>query len=195
MNLPAQPVPSAPANTNRRANDYHFITRWPVPAPPEDVYRTLEDVEALARWWPSVYLDVKVLERGQPGGVGKVVELFTKGWLPYTLRWTFRVTHAEFPRGFALEATGDFVGRGIWTFTPTPTGTEAVYDWKLEAEKPLLKRLSWLLKPIFSANHLWAMRKGRESLLLELRRRQGEANVPAPPPPTFPHKLTNNKIL
>ncbi len=177
------------------SNDYHFVTRWSVAAPPEEVYRILEDVCDLARWWPSVYLDVKVLEKGQPGGVGKAVELFTKGWLPYTLRWTFRVTRAEFPHGLALEAFGDFVGRGVWTFTPTTTGTEAVYDWKLEVEKPLLKQFSWLLKPIFSQNHLWAMRKGLESLRLELRRRHGEGSVPAPPNPTFPHNFTNNRIL
>ncbi len=97
-------------------SNYHFITRWQVPASREEVYRTLEKAENLARWWPSVYLDVREREKGQPGGVGKVVELFTKGWLPYTLRWKFRVTRAEFPVGFALEAIGDFVGRGEWTF-------------------------------------------------------------------------------
>ena len=176
-------------------NAYHFITQWHVRATPEDVYRTLEDVDALSRWWPSVYLDVKVLEKGQPGGVGKVVELFTKGWLPYTLRWKFRVTHTDVPKGFALDAFGDFIGRGSWTFTPTDSGTAITYDWQIEAEKPLLKKLSWLMKPIFSMNHQWAMRKGLESLTLELRRRQGETNVPPPPKPVFPHNLTNNRIL
>lgn len=176
-------------------NAYHFITHWHIAAPPEAVYRTLEDVDALARWWPSVYLDVKVLEKGKPGGVGKIVELFTKGWLPYTLRWKFRVTHTDFPNGFALEAFGDFVGRGIWTFTPNGLGTDVRYDWQLSAEKPLLKKLSGLLKPIFSMNHEWAMAKGLESLELELRRRRGESNVPRPPQPTFPHNLMNNRIL
>ncbi|MBX9784458.1 MAG: hypothetical protein K2X48_14310 [Chitinophagaceae bacterium] len=52
-----------------------------------------------------------------------------------------------------------------------------------------------MMKPIFSLNHTWAMKKGLESLLLEIRRRKGEANVPAPPPPTFPHNITSNKIL
>lgn len=180
---------------NFSSNAYHFITRWQVAATPEDVYRTLEDVEALARWWPSVYLDVKVLEKGQSGGVGKVVELYTKGWLPYTLRWKFRVTHSEFPMGFSLEAFGDFVGQGIWTFVSTGSGTSVTYDWQIEAEKPLLKNLSWLLKPIFSMNHEWAMRKGLASLELELRRRKGDKTVPGPPKPTFPHNLTNNQIL
>jgi hypothetical protein len=63
------------------------------------------------------------------------------------------------------------------------------------AEKPLLKKLSWLLRPAFAANHEWAMRKGLESLELELRRRRGELQVPPPPGPTFPHNLLNNKVL
>jgi hypothetical protein len=51
------------------------------------------------------------------------------------------------------------------------------------------------MKPLFSANHHWAMNKGFESLNLELRRRNGEQNVPPPPKPTFPHNLLDNNIL
>ena len=174
--------------TETLSNSYHFITVWRIKATCEEVYRTLEDVDALARWWPSVYLDVKVEERGQPGGVGKVVALYTKGWLPYTLRWRFRVTETNFPTGFALDAWGDFLGRGIWTFDEEPDGMcRITYDWRLAAEKPMLKRLSWLLKPLFSANHHWAMRQGLVSLELELRRRRGETGVAEPPKATWPH--------
>jgi hypothetical protein len=86
-----------------------------------------------------------------------------------------------------LVAEGDFVGRGIWTFEPDNDHVNITYDWKIHAEKPLLKRLSFLLKPIFSQNHLWAMRKGEESLQIELRRQHqatDSAHIPAPPPPT-----------
>lgn len=181
-------------------NTYHFITHWHVEATCEEVYRILEDVEALSQWWPSVYLEVKQLEKGRPGGVGKVVSLFTKGWLPYTLRWQFNVTETHFPTGFALEAVGDFAGTGVWTFKQTDaTHCEITYDWRINAEKPLLKMLTFLLRPIFSANHLWAMRKGEESLKLELRRRRAEtdaerAAIPEPPGPTFPHNLYYHKL-
>jgi hypothetical protein len=180
---------------------YHFITHWEMDATCEEIYRTLEDAEDLVRWWPSVYLDAKIREKGQPGGVGKIVELYTKGWLPYTLRWKFRVTHTDFPNGYALEAIGDFVGQGEWSFKPLDGDRCAVtYDWRIRAEKPLLKLLTPLLRPIFSANHLWAMRKGEESLRLELLRRKAKteeerAQIAAPPGPTFPHNLSNNKIL
>lgn len=167
----------------------------------EEVYRILEDAEDLVRWWPSVYLDARVIEKGQPGGVGKVVELYTKGRLPYTLRWKFQVLDTDFPNGFSLEAIGDFVGKGVWTFKPVwPDICEVTYDWQISAEKPFLKAMTPVLRRVFSANHLWAMRKGEESLRLELLRRQAKTEeerqkIPAPPGPTFPHNWLNNKIL
>ncbi len=182
-------------------SEYHFITRWQMDATCEEVYGILEAVDGLARWWPSVYLDVQVLEKGQPGGVGKVVALYTKGWLPYTLRWKFRVSATDFPNGFSLSAIGDFVGQGAWTFKPVGDGKcEVIYDWKISAEKPFLKMLTPLLRPIFSANHHWAMRMGEKSLRLELQRCQAKtaaelAAVPGAPGPIFPHNLLNNKVL
>ncbi|HRI58908.1 MAG TPA: SRPBCC family protein [Saprospiraceae bacterium] len=184
-----------PTTLQSETADYHFITTWRVKAAREEVYRILEDVDTLAEWWPSVYLDVKMREKGRPGGVGKLVSLYTKGWLPYTLRWDFRVTAADFPSGFALRASGDFVGEGVWHFQQDGDTCVVTYDWKLSAEKPILKKLTWLLRSVFSANHEWAMRKGFESLELELRRRRGETNVPPPPGPTFPHNVLNNKVF
>jgi hypothetical protein len=118
-----------------------------------------------------------------------VIDLYTKGWLPYTLRWQFRVTESRYPYGFTLEAWGDFNGRGIWTFEQDGEYVNITYDWKIVADKPLLRDLSFIMKPIFAANHQWAMEKGEESLLLELARRrattaEGRALIPAPPPAT-----------
>jgi len=137
-----------------------------------------------------VYLDAQELESGERNGLGKVVSLFTKGWLPYTLRWQFRVTDVRRPDGFTLEAWGDFVGRGVWAFEQDGDSVNIVYDWKISAEKPLLRYLSFIMKPIFSANHRWAMAKGEESLKLELARRRArtraeKAVIPEPPGPTF----------
>lgn len=169
------------------SNDYHFITHWHVEGTLEEVSEIIGDAVGLTRWWPSVYLDVQVLEPGDERGLGKVVSLYTKGWLPYTLRWDFRVTDVR-QDGFTLEAWGDFEGRGIWTFEQDGSWVDVTYDWKISAEKPLLRYFSFLIKPIFSANHYWAMAKGEESLKLELARRaatpEERALIPAPPQPT-----------
>ena len=151
------------------SNDYVFLTRWKVEGTVSEVKGVLGDAASLPRWWPSVYLEACVLQPGDALGVGKTVELLTQGWLPYRLRWRFVTTEVR-PDGFTLEAAGDFEGR------------------RVRARKPLLRSLSWLLRPLFAANHRWAMARGEESLALELRRRGARSDaeraaIPAPPPP------------
>jgi hypothetical protein len=116
------------------------------------------------RWWPSVYLDVKQLAPGDTRGVGQVVDLYTKGWLPYTLRWQFRVT-AVHEDCFPLVASGDFVGLGIWTLWQDRPDGLVKYDWKILAEKPLLRDFLFIMKPIFEANHRWALAKDEDAPL------------------------------
>jgi hypothetical protein len=169
-------------------NDYHFITQWRVQGTLDEVSDILGDPLDLPRWWPSVYLEVNELEKGDKHGVGRVIDLYTKGWLPYTLRWKFLITDVR-RDGSTLEATGDFNGRGIWTFEQDGPWINATYDWKISADKPLLRLLSPIMKPILEANHRWAMQKGEESLKLELARRHAttpeeRARIPAPPPAT-----------
>lgn len=176
------------------SHDYEFLTCWRVDATPEEVYDVIADVPSLTRWWPAVYLKVTPLEPGGEGGVGRVSELWTKGFLPYTLRWRFRVTDVRRPERITLDAEGDFVGRGVWTFSASHGQTDVAFDWRLRAHKPVLRTLSFLLKPVFSANHRWAMARGEQSLRLELLRRRARtederSRVPRPPGPTFPHNL------
>ncbi len=171
-------------------SDYSFVTVWRVAGTIAEVQAVLSDSASLPRWWPSVYLDVTPVADGDAVGVGRTVDVYTKGWLPYTLRWRLRITETMTDSGFALAATGDLEGAGRWTFEQDGPEVVITYDWRVRAAKPLLRRLSWLLKPAFSANHAWAMRRGEQSLALELRRRRApdaatRSAVPAPPPPTF----------
>jgi len=171
-------------------NEYAFLTRWIVPGDIETVAAILEDIESLPRWWPAVYLQVQTLEPGGPGGVGKLVALHTTGWLPYTLRWRLRVIASRSPHGFSIAAEGDLVGRGEWTLATAGDTVEVVYDWRVRADKPLVRRFSWALRPLFAANHRWAMARGRDSLELEIQRRHAadasaRARVHAPPGSTW----------
>jgi hypothetical protein len=93
-----------------------------------------------------------------------------------------------------MEATGDLEGTGIWNFEQDGAHVNITYDWTIRANKPIVQKLSFLLKPIFRSNHDWTMKRGEKSLKLELLRRRartpGEtARVPAPPGPAFPHNL------
>lgn len=160
-------------------NAYHLVTRWRVAATVEEVSAVLKNAPDLVRWWPTVYLDVQELEPGDVHGVGKVVGLHTRGWLPYTLRWQFRVTESREPYGYTLEAWGDLVGRGIWTFEQDGGWVNIIYDWQVRADKPLLRALSLLLKPLLAANHRWAMAQGERSLRAELARRRASMTASA----------------
>lgn len=171
---------SPPGLRTRARNEYHFVTRWRMRAQREEVFAVLTDSESLTRWWPSVYRRVQPIAPSTgPDGVGKRLLLDTQGWLPYRLRWELRVVEHQPPSRLALEATGDFVGSGVWTLVQDGNATEVKYVWAIRAEKPLLRHFSFLLKPVFALNHRWAMARGLESLELELERRRG--NLAAPP--------------
>jgi len=172
---------------SKGSSDYEFLTVWRVAGTPREVAEILGDAGTLARWWPSVYLRVTPLDPGRPDGTDKSFMLHTKGWLPYTLRWKLTVTEPITEQGFAITATGDLNGTGRWTFEQDGPETVVGFDWRVSASKPLIRRLGFIFKPAFAANHRWAMARGQESLALELRRRrpESEANVPPPPQPTF----------
>ena len=82
---------------------------------------------------------MRELSPGDEQGLGKEVDLYTKGWLPYTLRWRFRVVEQRWPHSLTLEAAGDFVGRGVWTLRQDGPWTDVRYEWDVRADKPLLR--------------------------------------------------------
>jgi hypothetical protein len=170
------------------SHTYHFVSRWQVEGTCGEVADVIGDPLALPRWWPSVYLRAEQLEPPDARGVGRRVALQTKGWLPYTLHWQSVVVESRYPYGFTLTAEGDLAGAGVWTFEQEGHLVNITYDWRIRAEKPLVRSLSFLLKPLFEWNHRWAMTQGEKSLALELRRRRSPSaaawsQIPAPPGP------------
>lgn len=81
------------------------------------------------------------------------------------------MTESRKTHGFSIEVFGDLVGTGVWTLTQDGPDADVVYEWRVRADKPLLRYGSWFFKPIFAANHRWAMARGEESLKRELERR------------------------
>lgn len=177
-------------NRGMSAHDYHFVSRWRVAGTVKEVADVLIEPLELMRWWPSVYLEVKELDRGDPKTrVGARVDFYTKGFLPYTLRWQCRITESDYPNGFKLEASGDLSGQGTWSFVQDGGDVDVTYVWIVRADKPLLRWLSFVLRPAFAMNHAWAMAAGEEGMRLELSRRRAvsqeeRARLPAPRPPT-----------
>jgi hypothetical protein len=119
------------------------------------------------RWWPSVYLNAR--EMTLPGNARRRVEFHTRGMLPYTLIWEAAVTE-RIPEKIVIEASGDLDGRGIWSFAQDGDFVDVTFTWDVDVNKPLLRLMTPMLRPIFEANHRWSMEQGEASLREELIR-------------------------
>jgi uncharacterized protein YndB with AHSA1/START domain/mannose-6-phosphate isomerase-like protein (cupin superfamily) len=141
--------------------EYAFLDAWDVAAPREVVFEALADARTYPRWWRPVYLGV---EADGPPAVGKESRQHFKGRLPYHLRTRSRIVRLEPPHVVAGEVDGDLRGRGVWTLTEIPGGTHVEFDWRVLADRRLLRILTPVLRPALRANHAWAIARAREGL-------------------------------
>ena len=153
---------------------YDFLTRWRVHGTCAQVSDILEDTDAMPAWWPSVYRECRVVERGGTHGLGRRVEVVTKGFLPYTIHWRFAVVEESYPHGSRIVADGDLQGEGRWTLVQDGAFVNVTYDWRVTANKPFMRRFGRFLRPLFAANHNWTMRRGLDGLRRELVRRAAQ---------------------
>jgi len=163
-------MPAAPND----GSAYHFLTRWHLDAPCEEVSDALEDTAHISRWWPSVYRECTILEAGGEHGLGRRVDVTTKGFLPYLIRWQFTVVEQSYPYGSRIVAGGDLEGEGRWTLRPTARGTAVTYAWTVRANHPFIRRYGRWLRPLFAFNHDWTMREGLRGLRRELQARRSD---------------------
>ena len=151
-----------------KSREFHIPTTWRVRGSAARVFDVLSKPLDFVRWWPDVYLAVREVKAGDASGLGRVVDLHTKGWLPYRLSWEAEVVAIDKPRSMSLRARGDLEGRGEWRLRQEGEWTDALYDWTVIVTKPWMVALAPLLEPVFVANHRWAMRRGLEGLQREL---------------------------
>jgi uncharacterized protein YndB with AHSA1/START domain len=136
------------------AAPYVFVDEWEVAAPADAVFDALADARTYPKWWTPVYL---AAEADGPPAVGCRSRQQFKGRLPYTLKTTSTIVALERPLRIEAEVVGDLSGRGIWTLTPRDGRTHVRFDWRVHADRPLLRYLSPVLRPMFRWNHNWAI--------------------------------------
>jgi Polyketide cyclase / dehydrase and lipid transport len=141
---------------------YHFVDRWFVPFSVENVYDVIGDALEYPTWWGDVFLEVAG-DSGPPRP-GRRSTIVAKGFLPYRLRFSSEVVSAERPRSIEMTLSGDFEGGGGWSFEEAEGGTGAVLDWRPIVNKPLVKNLTPVLRPLFRANHTWTMKHGERHI-------------------------------
>jgi uncharacterized protein YndB with AHSA1/START domain len=141
---------------------YVFVDEWDVEAPIISVFRALVDATTYPDWWQPVYLSA---EADGPLRVGRVAREHFKGRFPCEVRTTSELLRIEPPREFEVDLVGDVSGHGLCTLTQLPKGVVHVcFDWRMYAERTLLRVLSPLLRPAFRWNHNWAVKRAIEGL-------------------------------
>jgi uncharacterized protein YndB with AHSA1/START domain/quercetin dioxygenase-like cupin family protein len=161
------------ARAEGASGEYLFVDEWDVAAPPQAVFDALADARTYPTWWTPVYIDV---DAEGPPALGKVSRQHFKGRLPYHLHTTSTITRLEPPHVVQGDVEGDLRGRGTWTLTPTATGTHVRFDWRVFADRPLLRTLTPALRPLFRWNHDWAIARAMDGL--ESYARRTTANAP-----------------
>jgi mannose-6-phosphate isomerase-like protein (cupin superfamily)/uncharacterized protein YndB with AHSA1/START domain len=151
--------------------EYVFVDEWDVAAPPDAVFDALSDARSYPHWWRPVYIGVEA--DGEPE-LGKVSRQHFKGRLPYHLRTESTIVRLERPSVVEGEVRGDLRGRGTWTVSETTNGTHVRFDWRVHADRRLLRVLTPLLRPAFRWNHDWAIARAVEGLEPYARRRAAQ---------------------
>ena len=143
------------------SREYLFVDEWDVAAPREAVFAAIADARSYPEWWKPVYLDVDA--DGEPE-LGKESRQHFKGRLPYHLHTRSRIVRLEPPHVIEGEVDGDLRGNGRWTLTDTAGGTHVRFDWRVHADRALLRVLTPVLRPVFRWNHAWAIARAVEGL-------------------------------
>jgi hypothetical protein len=138
------------------ADQYVFVDEWDVDAPRQAVYDTVVDPRTFPDWWKPVYISVE--------GDDRVTHHHFKGRLPYTLKMRSELVSSDPPNGFEVKVDGDLRGKGVWTFTEREGKTHVRWDWIVFADKPVLRYLTPVLRPLFRWNHSWAVARARVGL-------------------------------
>ena len=155
------------------ADHYDFLTKWRFDDTDiTEVADILEDTATLPRWWPELFRTVTIVKPGTGHALGQIAKCECRARLPYTLRFTYTVVEERYPFGSTIDSTGDLVGRGVWRLEPRDGGVDVQYEWRVNLQKPLLRFVSPILRPLLAANHEWSMNRGEEGLRREIIRRR-----------------------
>lgn len=140
------------------ANCYHFKEVWFLPsASASQVWEVLADPLLAPVWWRGVYVSVEA--------DGEEFNCIARGFLPYKLRFKAKLAAFLEPDPLVVvETLGDFQGRWEARLVESEAGTSIRIDWRVRVEHPLVKNLSFALKPLFAWNHKYTKPLGEIGL-------------------------------
>jgi len=143
------------------AGEYVFVDEWDVDAPQERVFDALADARTYPDWWTPIYKEVR---SDGPPEVGRASTQRFSAKLPYTLETVSTIDSMERPNAFEVDVVGDLRGHGAWTFEPRDGKVHVRFDWRVHADRALLRYLTPLLRPVFRWNHNEAIKSAMKNL-------------------------------
>ncbi|MBO0839794.1 MAG: polyketide cyclase [Sciscionella sp.] len=152
-------------------HEYRFRNLWWLAASADRVFDALVDLEAYPLWWPHIREVSKVDD--------DTAELVCRSVLPFEL--VVRMTRAEQDQRAGrvrVNLSGDLEGWLGGVITRDARGTRLEIVQHVVAHKKLLRRLAFVARPVWLANHELMMRGGRRGL----HRYLSSANSPDSPP-------------
>ncbi len=169
---------------------FDIESEWMLDAREDEILDILDDPMSLTRWWSPVFMRGELISAGDRNKVGLTARFYTKGLLPHTFQFTARIDRLDERREMRIFTWGDFDGRGDIRLCGAGERTLVRIRWRTSVYQPYIRSLIRLFKPVFTANHRWAMRRGREGLQAEIRRRRRAGKMAQQAAkPTFPHNL------
>ena len=143
------------------AAEYVFVDEWDVAAPRERVFDALADARTYPDWWTPIYKEV----RGDgPPEVGRTTTQRFSAKLPYTLETRSTIVAMNRPDSFEVDVVGDLRGHGTWTFEERDGRVHVRFDWRVFADRALLRFLTPVLRPLFRWNHNVAIKSAMANL-------------------------------
>ncbi len=173
------------------SKEFYMVSHWELKGAAEEIVAVFNDPLSLTRWWAPVFMRGELLTKGDARKVGLTARFFTKGLLPHTFQFVARIEAVDERSTIRIRTFGDFDGDCLIKLEQDNSVTRATICWTVTVHQPFIRRLVRLFKPIFVANHRWAMRQGRLGLQRELDQRQVGRPVSAActGKPSFPHNL------
>jgi hypothetical protein len=143
------------------AAEYVFVDEWDVDAPQHAVFDALADARTYPTWWTPTYREV---EADGPPAVGCSSRHKFKAKLPYTLSTVSTIVRLDPPREFEVDVDGDLRGHGVWTLSTINDRVHVRFDWRVHADRALLRILTPVLRPLFRWNHNVAIERAMVGL-------------------------------
>jgi len=140
-----------------RLNRYRFETFWKVKGPSDRVFGILRDLPEYPLWWREVR------QVSADGASGAKVTI--RATLPYSLTFGMQQEVVDEQAGILKAAmTGDLEGFSRWEITESAGECLLSFQEEVRMNKPLLRWLAPIARPVFRVNHSLMMKHGQQGL-------------------------------